>query len=746
MLLARNMRRALSAVALLSVLVAHYDVDALPLDVLELNEISVDPVSQQVAEAEQTALKQARVAAAAQGGKGVFVRMAKTAVGKAAAKRQDVATRHRATKANAAHERELKKENAVLAKKMSTQARKFRAESKKARATASEAEEKAADTQKKLATGNSNREEVKTTTLGDTAEAEPAKHQKPPATASQTKSSTDAIVATTAVGATKSHAHAMVAASAKTELPPSSHTQKNWEQLASESDDAAEGKMFFSHLLTKVESTEVAYDKLLKQESHNGRTAQNLETLTGTMLKQFYSPDAGKSVTAKSHPELGEGLELGTDSGAMPNVPTQKKITKSARIVHQNSAVQKIEQRLAESRESAARAASAEAEAEKVVEHQRAELARAKQEAAAPAPLSKDTEALEQQQKQYKTAESTLKKEKGEVAAVAAHAAAAAEEVAKKEVEKAKKRDAVEHEEHVFTKQMETGQEVAAAEKAEHAAVSNAQDAVEKVHTTEAQLGKEEKQVAHLEAEKADREANAVPLAMRALRKEVNTHNTLSSDLQILSDKAQTNEAAQQRLDREAKRVRDESIGIKNSAEEHFDQLSQKLGKLDKTSKASTNLGEALKTPRSRNSKQKWKTAISQEHAVVEVEHSEMKKIVEQARQITLDAAKIEEEQSEAAGASSRVEVNAHVVSQELSRDKASMSFKSQKPSASQIQSKLKKLGKQDHSVYIEMSHLNGQAMNAAAAEHAGIKKTNTEVELESGLLHSIANDLLPAH
>lgn len=326
---------------------------------------------------------------------------------------------------------------------------------------------------------------------------------------------------------------------------------------------------------------------------------------------------------------------------------------------------------------------------------------------------------------------------------MAAHAAAAAEEVAKKQVEKAETRDAATHEEHVFKKQVESGQEVASAEKAEHAAVSNAQDAVEKVHKTEAQLGKEKKQVARLEAEKAAREANAVPLAMKALKKEVTTHNTLASDLQTLSDKAQTDEAAQQRLDREARHVRDKAVGIKNSAEEHLDRLSQKLGKLDKTSEASTDLGEALKIP---SSKQKWKAAMSQEHAILEVEHSQMKKMVKQARHITLDAAKIEEEQSEAAGASSRVEVNAHVLSQELSRDNALMSFKSRKPSASEIQSKLKNLGKQDHSVYVDMSHLNGQAMNAAAAEQAGIKKTNAEVELESGLLHGIANDLLPAH
>lgn len=53
-------------------------------------------------------------------------------------------------------------------------------------------------------------------------------------------------------------------------------------------------------------------------------------------------------------------------------------------------------------------------------------------------------------------------------------------------------------------------------------------------------------------------------------------------------------------------------------------------------------------------------------------------------------------------------------------------------------------MANQDHHVYSDMSHINGEAMNAASAEDAGIKDTRTEVCLGSKLLSSIAGSLLP--
>lgn len=497
---------------------------------------------------------------------------------------------------------------------------------------------------------------------------------------------------------------------------PSLATEKQWQKLAAEADDIAKEKMFYSHLLKKVSKAETAYSGLLKQEKTSDRTAKRVESKASALLHNFFSPKAGQSNKAE--------VELGEDSST----------DTTANSAASSLAVTKLKTELAESKESAAEAAQAEAAAEKVVQRQRTELAKAEASAKKPVAPSADTKQLKTQQKQYKQAAASLKKQPGEVAAVAAKAAAAAEKVAQHQVKVAQQRDQAKMQQKTFEAENEDGQLVRGAEVQEQKAISQAQDAAGQVRKTEVQLSDAEKSVAALKAEKKAEAANAVPLAFKALQKESRTHQNLSTELQALSDEAQTEQASQERLDTNAHRIRDIAINVKNMAEQQLDRLSGKVSRLGESA--------ASAAPGS-----KWEAGIKQDLSTLQKEHGQVKTLVKDARHISLEAAKIQEKEYQAADASSRLQVDAHVLARQMSVDKGDLAaLKKTKPRAEALQAKLKKMAQEDHKVYVDMSHLSGEATNAEAAEASGLVQTSTELGLGSKLLHSIADDLLPGH
>jgi len=497
---------------------------------------------------------------------------------------------------------------------------------------------------------------------------------------------------------------------------PSLATEKQWQKLAAEADDIAKEKMFYSKLLKKVSKAETAYSGLLKQEKTSDRTAKHVESEASALLHNFFSPKAGQSNTAE--------VELGEDSST----------DAAANSAASNLVVAKLKTELAESKESAAEAAEAEADAEKVVQRQRMELAQAEASAKKPVAPSTDTQQLEAQKKQYKQAATSLKQQPGEVSAVAAKAAAAAEKVAQRQVKVAEHRDQAKAQKKNFEAENEGGQLVRGAEMQERKAISQAQDAAGQVRKTEVQLSDAEKSVAALKAEKKAEAANAAPLAFKALEKESATHQKLSTELQALSDKAQTEQASQERLDTKAHRIRDMAINVKNMAEQQLDRLGGKVSRLGESA-ASAAHGS------------KWEAGIKQDLSTLQKEHGRVKTLVKEARHISLGASKIQEKEYQAADASSRLQVDAHVLARQMSVDKGDLAaLKKTKPGAEALQAKLKKMAEQDHKVYVEMSHLSGEATNAEAAEASGLVQTSTELGLGSKLLNSIADDLLPGH
>merc|ERR1711988_623424 len=252
----------------------------------------------------------------------------------------------------------------------------------------------------------------------------------------------------------------------------------------------------------------------------------------------------------------------------------------------------------------------------------------------------------------------------------------------------------------------------------------------DKGKNTEKQLSRAEHHVAHLQAEKAVQDANAVPLEMKALRKDEKIREKLSSKLGALSERAQTGEAAQTHLHHKARRIRQMAIDVKNSAEEQYDRLSQKLGK----DQVDQELGESVSQHPS-----KWEAGIQRDQSILQRQHARIEAIVKEARKISLDASKIQERQYEAADASSQLQVNAHVMSQKLVRNKGDIrSLRKQSVTGKDLKKKLKKMAQDDHKVYMDLSHLNGEAMNAVSAEDAGVKETKTEMSLEDSLLNNL--------
>jgi len=509
--------------------------------------------------------------------------------------------------------------------------------------------------------------------------------------------------------------------------PPGSRTEKLWQNLAQEADDVSRNKQFSARLLRKTAKAETAYVGLLRKEKKYDQVALRVKARADKIVKDFYDTAPGESQTPES--DLGEGADLSQDS------PNPRVLT--------NPRVVQLQQQLGESKASAAEAAAAEAEAEEVVKKERKQLAVAEAEAEKPAPESKTTKALKQQKKEYKRATTSLQHDaavakspqQGQVAAEAAKAAAAAEAMAEKKVAEEERHEQAKHDNKAFTSQADAAQSVHAAEVQAQTAVSNAQDAAAKVQKTNSKLNDAEKDVAKLESEKAKQKANAVPAAFKALDKEMSTNTKLSAELQALSDKAQTAEAGDARLDSTAHRVRNMAIDIKNSAERQLDHLGSQIGKVHK----SNQLGEAM-------GKSKWKNGLHKDAAVLRKQRSQMKALVKKARAMSLDAAQIQEKQYLAADSSSRLEVDAHVLSKTAVSVKSEVkALESQKKAGLKpLKAELNKLSKHDHKMYLGVEHLSGEAMNAEAAEASGVTKTEQEVGIGNHLLHAIADDLLP--
>merc|ERR1712139_313405 len=178
--------------------------------------------------------------------------------------------------------------------------------------------------------------------------------------------------------------------------------------------------------------------------------------------------------------------------------------------------------------------------------------------------------------------------------------------------------------------------------------------------------------------------------------------------------------------------MRDQAISVKNAAEQELDHLSEKVS----GSKAhSSMLGESRADTHGHS---KWKSAVQSEQGILRQKQTQVKQLVEESRKISLDAAKIQEEQYEASDASSHLDVNAHVMSKKLSAGKGDiLGLKNNHPSAKDLRSELSKMATKDHKIYMDLAQLSGEASNAESAEEAGLKATNDEVALGSKLLHN---------
>merc|ERR1711988_1515132 len=173
--------------------------------------------------------------------------------------------------------------------------------------------------------------------------------------------------------------------------------------------------------------------------------------------------------------------------------------------------------------------------------------------------------------------------------------------------------------------------------------------------------------------------------------------------------------------------------GIKNSAERQSDTQQHKAV-------PSADLGETKQTG------SVWSKGFHQEAKLLHAEKSHLKAIVAVAQKLSLGAAKIQEDQHMADDASSRADVRALSAAKKLKRASARLKIVDKKEATrSVLAEKLKQASEYDKEALLNIGHVNGDAANAAAAEHSGWKQTKTEVKTGVTLMKAIAKELLPS-
>jgi len=278
-------------------------------------------------------------------------------------------------------------------------------------------------------------------------------------------------------------------------------------------------------------------------------------------------------------------------------------------------------------------------------------------------------------------------------------------------------------------KQASVAQAVQAVELAKAAKVAKEGAATQKL------LKSEQKEVATLKADKKKENAEAAQKANKALNSEIDTHKKLSSALQSISDSAHVNEQAQAKLYEKAQDVRRMSTLETNIAEQELDALSQKTGSKKEE------LGES-QAPNTGSFSQ---AVVNYEHEM-NVQEGKVSAIVKMGQKIDVDTAKVQEDQHQAAEASSKVQIEARMLSKSLTKAGQHIAkMQRQKTSTAQLKEELQELKAADKQTMEDVVRLKGDATNAAADEAAGVSATKAEVSQGALLLKSIATDLLPA-
>merc|ERR1711970_800660 len=112
---------------------------------------------------------------------------------------------------------------------------------------------------------------------------------------------------------------------------------------------------------------------------------------------------------------------------------------------------------------------------------------------------------------------------------------------------------------------------------------------------------------------------------------------------------------------------------------------------------------------------------------------------------MSLDAAKIQEDQHEAADESSRAEVFARATASMLNKKKDALRMRQSNPNTKQLQAALKKASDRDHKALVDLGHINSESISSAANERASARHTAAEVQTGGNMITTIAQGLLPS-
>jgi len=271
--------------------------------------------------------------------------------------------------------------------------------------------------------------------------------------------------------------------------------------------------------------------------------------------------------------------------------------------------------------------------------------------------------------------------------------------------------------------------------------VAKTKAAALKEQKTEDKMKKEKQKVAKLQSQHEREAKRAVPAAMKSLSDEVRVHTKLSAALTALSKRANKGEQAQAKLNSEASTIRRMAEDNKNQAEQELDTLSRNIQKeddhMDELGEAESVEGDQLSSA---------KAGLKAYKRLLVNQKNNVQAIVNGAKKVSLSASRIQEMQRLAADESSRVDVDAKVLSARLGESDDNVNRLERKaPSASALHRELQHLGIQDRQQYHDLSKLNDEAVDALSNEDAGVKETKAEMNSEDAVLGTVAADLMPS-
>merc|ERR1712054_497551 len=142
--------------------------------------------------------------------------------------------------------------------------------------------------------------------------------------------------------------------------------------------------------------------------------------------------------------------------------------------------------------------------------------------------------------------------------------------------------------------------------------------------------------------------------------------------MQAVSENAQSQEVAEAKLARKAQRLRSTATEIKNRAEQQLDLSKGKdLGESPQQSIVRAQVGRLANTATHEDNSKLTKE--------LSAEHANLESIVAQTQKLSLDAAKIQENQLQAADASSIAQVTSHAAAHALLENAANIGVTQQK-------------------------------------------------------------------